>query len=198
MDNPIDMLIDSFQQAKAAGDTNGPFFAMTTLDESGFPMSRTVTVREISSAGIVIYINRVSPKIEQLKLNPAYELLFFWPSQLRQFRVRGSYEIFENEDQRCSWEQKPYAGKLYDLFQIEGLSQSSELPSREAYLETAAEIRARFPEESSLEMPHELVCLGFQPDYVESWYGDMKDRLHDRRLFRLQSDGDWSEQVLVP
>ncbi len=198
MDDPRQMLIDSYAQAQATGDAYSHFFNMTTVDEVGCPVTRTLTLREITMDGIVVYINRESPKIEQLKFHPVYELLFFWPSLLRQFRVRGRYEIFENEAQRLSWKAKSYQGKLYDLFHVHGLAQSSRLLSRDAYLQKAAEVRVRFPVESKLEMPSENACIQFIPDYIESWYGSMEDHLHDRRLFRRQKDGPWSEQVLVP
>lgn len=198
MDDPRQMLIDSFIQAEASGDAYSRFFSMSTVDEMGCPVTRTLTLREITLDGIVVYINRESPKIEQLKLNPVYELLLFWPSLLRQFRVRGRYEIFEDETQRLSWNAKPYPGKLYDLFHVHGLMQSSRLASRDGYLQKAAEVRDRFHEAGGLQMPSENACIRFIPDYIESWYGSMEDHLHDRRLFRRQADGEWSEQVLVP
>ena len=198
MDDPCRMLLESYRQAQTLGDSNSRFFSMTTLDESGCPVCRIVTLREITMEGILIYINRESPKIEQLKRNPVYELLFFWPSLLRQFRVRGRYEIRVDAGQGRNWQTKSYAGKLYDLFHVHGVKQSSILPSRDFYLQKAAEVKSRFPAESDLEMPAENSCILFIPNLIESWYGSMEDHLHDRRLFHRLKDGAWTEQVLVP
>lgn len=198
MNDPIDILLDSFEQALAVEQHNNARYAtLTTLDESGFPVSRTVTIREMTREGIAIYISEQSPKMTHLRLNSIYELLLFWPSLLRQFRLRGRYEVLSSESQREAWRKKTYAGKLYDLFQAFEQPQSSILPSREAYLARAEGLRARFPEQAELAMPEVAVTLRLIPDYVESWFASMEDGLHDRRLFRLM-DGQWIHQVLVP
>jgi len=197
MDNPVKLLLHCFQQAQASKDPNAKFCALITLDEDGSPVSRTVTIREMSLDGVVIYINRQSPKIDQLRKNSNYELLFFWPSSIRQFRVRGSYEIYVSDKQLQSWCAKPYAGKLYDLFQSCEQRQSSALPSRQEYLEKAAQLKLKFPEGEELQMPAEQLSICFKPDYIESWFASMSDGLHDRRLYRL-TEKEWRCQVLVP
>ena len=196
MSDPVNFLLRSYAQAQDSGDPNAKFCALTTLDEGGFPVSRMVTVREMSPEGVSIYINGRSPKVDQLKNNPNYELLFFWPSMIRQFRLRGSYEIYFSEKQRQSWGDKPYAGKLYDLFQS-CEQQSSVLASRQDYLEKAARLKLKFPEAENLEMPDEQLNLRFKPNYIESWVASMEDGLHDRRRYRLTDKG-WQCQVLVP
>jgi pyridoxine/pyridoxamine 5'-phosphate oxidase len=197
MDDPVELLIQSFHQARTAGDANAQYCALTTLDEDGYPVSRTVTVRQMNPEGIVIYINGQSPKVVQLKNNPKYELMFFWPSLIRQFRVRGAYEIFQSETQQRSWDGKPYAGKLYDLFHSFAHRQSAVLASRQAYLLKAEQLKQKFPQHGDMEMPVEQVSLRFIPLYIESWSASMRDRMHDRRLYRLTDDG-WQCQVLVP
>jgi pyridoxine/pyridoxamine 5'-phosphate oxidase len=197
MNDPVNLLLHSYARAQASGDPNAKFCTLVTLDESGFPVSRTVTVRELSPEGVSIYINGRSPKVDQLKNNPNYELLFFWPSILRQFRLRGGYEIYSSEQQRQNWREKPYAGKLYDLFQSCEQQQSSVLVSRKDYLEKAARLKLKFPETGILEMPDEQLNLRFKPDYIESWVASMEDGLHDRRRYRLTDQG-WQCQVLVP
>lgn len=197
MEDPFELLIQSFRQAHTARDPNAQYCVLTTLDEAGYPVSRTVTVREMNPGGIVIYINSQSPKVDHLKSRPNYELLFFWPALIRQFRVRGDYQIFQSETQTRSWAGKPYAGKLYDLFHSFEQRQSTVLSSREAYLLRAEQLKQKFPQNEDLQMPSEQVCLRFIPDYIESWFASMRDRLHDRRLCRLTDKG-WQCQVLVP
>ena len=197
MEDPVKLMLHCFQQAQASEDANAKFCALTTLDEEGLPVSRTVTIREMSLDGVVIYINGQSPKIDQLRKNPNYELLFFWSSSTRQFRVRGSYEIFASDKQLQSWRAKPYAGKLYDLFQSCQQRQSSTLFSRQTYLEKAAQLKQRFPEGEDIQMPAEQLSICFKPDYIESWFASMSDGLHDRRLYRW-IEGKWQCQVLVP
>jgi len=169
MQDPLELLLGSFRQAQSAGDVNAQYCTLTTLDAAGYPVSRTVTIREMTPEGIVIYINRQSPKVSHLRDNPKFERLFFWPSLIRQFRVRGAYEIFPSDTQRRSWAGKPYAGKLYGLFQTCEQQQCSVLPSRRAYLERAARLKQRFPETDALQMPAELAALRLRPDYIESW-----------------------------
>lgn len=195
--DPLHLLIQSFERAGLNGDPNAKFCTLTTLDEVGFPVSRTVTVRHLDYQGILVYINSNSPKVEQLTKNARYELLFFWSTLLQQYRIRGSYQIFDNESQRSSWLEKPYAGKLYDLFQTEQQKQSSVLGSRQNYEQQALELKRQYPPTANLEMPAELQTIRFRPDYIESWTGSMKDGLHDRRLYRL-TDQAWHCDILVP
>ena len=197
MNDPIDLLLDSFESALGAEEGNARYATLTTVDETGCPVSRTVTIRDMTREGISIYVNGQSPKMMHLRLNAIYELLLFWPSSLRQFRVRGRYKVLSSEHQRSAWRQKPYAGKLYDLFQVYEQPQSSILPSRDAYLSKAEALRQRFPEQADLPMPEDAVTLQIMPDYIESWLPSMEDRLHDRRLYRL-AGGQWTCQVLVP
>lgn len=195
--DPTELLLQSFVLASRDSDPNARYCTLTTIDEAGFPVSRTVTVREIDAQGIVIYINERSPKVEQLKNNPNFELLFFWPSLLRQFRVRGDYQIFPHANQRQSWQGKPYTGKLYDLFQSCEKPQSSILSSRGNYRQRMQRLKQRFAESDLLQMPAELVSLRFKPDYIESWIGSMQDGMHDRRLYQRTKKG-WQCQLLVP
>jgi len=197
MDDPVKLLLQSFQQAQASGDSNAKFCVLTTVDEGGLPVSRTVTIREIGPDGVVIYVNEQSPKVDHLRKNRNYELLFFWPSSIRQFRIRGNYEIYASDKQLQSWRDKPYVGKLYDLFQSGEQRQSSTLSSRQEYLEKIAQLKQAFPEGEDLQMPAEQLSLRFKPDYIETWFASMSDGLHDRRLYRLTGKG-WRCQVLVP
>lgn len=195
--DPFQFLIQSFQQARINRDANAQYCVLATVDKKGHPVTRMVTVRTMNPDGVVIYINGQSPKVDQLTKNPVYELLFFWPSMIRQFRLRGSHEIYTSKRQRHSWDSKPYAGKLYDLFQSCEQNQSSVLTSREDYLDRAKKLKQRYPVDDDFDMPSEQVSLCFRPDYIESWVASMEDRLHDRRLSRLTGKG-WQNQVLVP
>ncbi len=195
--NPVDLLTENFLAAHQAGDPNARFCSLSTLDEVGFPVSRIVTIREMNAEGIDIYINGNSPKVEQLKNNSNYELLFFWPSSLQQFRLRGSYKVFSNDKQKSSWADKPYAGKLYDLFQSFEQPQSSVIPSREYYHDKARELKQNYPADAEIEMPSEQLTLRFTADYIETWKASMDDGLHDRRLYKL-IDSHWVSEILVP
>ena len=197
LQNPVHLLSEACQAAHLAGDPNAKFCSLTTLDESGFPVSRIVTIREMNAKGIVIYINGQSPKVKQLENNPNYELLFFWPSSLQQFRLRGKHEIFANDKQKSSWSSKPYAGKLYDLFQSFEQAQSSVISSREVYLHRAENLKQKFPSDGNLEMPSEQLSLRFKADYIEFWRASMLDGLHDRKLYRL-IETDWHCEILIP
>jgi pyridoxine/pyridoxamine 5'-phosphate oxidase len=59
--------------------------------------------------------NATSAKWRELRANRRYELLVFWSSIQRQYRVRGGFDEIPFSEIARHWEQKNAAGKLLDL-----------------------------------------------------------------------------------
>ncbi|MBV1915696.1 MAG: pyridoxamine 5'-phosphate oxidase family protein [Pseudomonadales bacterium] len=197
MIQPLDELINTHQQALEARDPSSRFCVLNTVDKNGYPASRVLTVRSIEQTGITLYVDQHSPKVLQLQSNPKFELLFFWPTLMKQYRVRGKFQIMKNPDQATEWINKPYAGRLVDLYHSVGRKQSSSVDSLKTVQSELAALAAQYPDQQLTEIPDGLVTLLVKPTHIGAWINMQEDRIHDRREYSLM-DGSWQEQVLVP
>lgn len=195
--SPLEAIIESYAQAIDAQDPMAEFCNLITIDPEGYPQSRTVTIRNITNESIVIYANTQSPKIQHLAQCPKYEINLFWPTIMAQYRLRGSYKIEYTEDFGAKWHQKPYAGKLMDIYNAHGRRQSTPIDSYATLVKEVESFSHQYPEDASLKMPDCIRMIVLDPTYIESWVGSVSDRLHHRRNYQL-IDGSWQEECIVP
>jgi pyridoxamine 5'-phosphate oxidase len=94
------------------------------------------------------------------------------------------------------WRLKVHTSRLLDVYYEAQGPQSSEVPSRAAFLAGIDGLRSRYPEPDAVPRPEGLRGVYLRPERVEIWRGS-PDRLHDRRIFTRQG-GSWAERVLVP
>lgn len=197
MFSPIDELIATYNEAHSTRDASSRFCVLTTVDAMGCPVSRVLTVRSINEEGVRLYVDRQSPKIFQLEKNSHYELLFFWPNLMRQFKVRGEFELIEDAQQAVEWRNKPYAGRLVDLYHSVEREQSSVIDSLKTIRSEISVLADKSTEQQLTEMPDGLITLLIKPNFISVWINVQEDRIHDRREYSLV-DGVWHQQVLVP
>ena len=197
MASPLDELINTHREALDAKDPSSRFCVLNTIDENGYPASRVLTVRSVEHRGVALYVDKHSPKIQHLRNNPNFELLFFWPSLMKQYKVRGDFELYRNDEQAADWKNKPYAGRLVDLYHAVGRVQSSPVDSLATVQSEIKKLAEQYPEQQLTEMPDRLVTLLLKPTHIGAWINVQEDRIHDRREYSLV-EGVWQEQVLVP
>ena len=197
MESPLDELINTHREALDVRDPSSRFCVLNTIDENGYPASRVLTVRSVEHRGVSLYVDKHSPKIQQLQKNPNFELLFFWPSLMKQYKVRGDFELYPDDEQITGWINKPYAGRLVDLYHSVGRVQSSPVDSLATVKSEIKKLAEQYPEQQLTEMPDGLVTLLLKPTHIGAWINVQEDRIHDRREYSLV-EGVWQEQVLVP
>jgi pyridoxamine 5'-phosphate oxidase len=189
--------MEVLEGARRARDPGADWLNLVTVDADGFPVTRIMTIRGIDEEGVVVTLNRDSPKMRQLAENGRYEAHLFWPNLLGQVRMRGAYRVEDPPELAEGWRERAYAGKILDLYAVHCRPQSSVVASRGVLLEELAELRRRFPSDQEIEKPEQVVNLVLVPDFVELWIGDATDRMHDRRRYTREGDA-WREEVLVP
>ncbi len=190
-------LMEALEGARRARDPGADWLNLITVDARGFPVARIMTIRGISAEGVVVTVNRHSPKMRQLAEGGRYEAHLFWPNLLGQVRMRGAYRVEDPPELAQGWRGRAYGGKIVDLYQVYCRPQSSIVASREVLLEELAQLRLRFPSGQAIEKPAEVVNLVLLPDFLELWIGDATDRMHDRRRY-MRKGADWLEEILVP
>jgi pyridoxamine 5'-phosphate oxidase len=187
--DPMAELLALWQAARAAQDGAANYIALSTLDETGCPASRMLTLREL-----VCYINSESPKALQLQADARFELLCFWPSLMVSARVRGSSSLRREQAFLDGWRTKPKASRYADLLHTR-LKQSSTIASREALIAEMANLQAAVPEPQT--PPGSLAQLIIEPNWIEILRISDADRLHQRTLWQ-RSEGCWTAHTLVP
>lgn len=183
-----------YLKAVEEGDPCANFLTLTTIDSSGLPHSRVLTIRSVTESFITVNVNLTSPKMVELTSNNKWELSGFWPKQMFQFRIRGSVSYSSPVSLSESWKKKNKHSRLADIYHASVRQQSSIVESRDKLL---AEVSELSKTANLSNMPESVVSLDFSPDFYEIWVGSLENRLHERTVHNLK-EGHWELKVLVP
>lgn len=194
-DNPLLALGEHYQQAIAAGDPSAKTCTLATVDKEQVSL-RTLVLRELAERGPVIFVNDSSPKWRALMAGGHSELLLFWPSQMRQYRLRGQWQLLHEEEMRQHWQHKPDGSKCLDHFYAQYQPQSSELSSDEDLPAAIAALRRAQPATEEIPFSPNARGLALHIDWLEHWAA-RPDGLHERHCY-WQQQGQWHCQRLVP
>ena len=165
---------------------------LSTVDSEGFPDSRVVLLKGIEQGGFVFYTNYGSTKAVQLKNNPHAALNFYWPSLVRQVRVRGSVKRVSRAESDAYFSSRPKASQLSAI----ASPQSQEIDSRESLLELVNRETLKHNSQEIITCPKRWGGYRLVPDEMEFWQG-RDDRLHDCIQY-FKQQGKWKHRRLAP
>ncbi len=194
---PMEEIAASRDAAREAKDPMTDFCTLATVDDHGCPQARVVVLRDLHSGGVELMISRKSPKFRHLEATGKYQILLYWKTLGRQFRLSGDYQILPPEAREKVWSYKRHTSKLLEHFYEEYQEQSTPLASREDLVTGIASLKAKYPEASETPLPPSAAQILFAPHRVELWYGSEEDRLH-RRWLATRSRNAWERQLLTP
>jgi len=192
-DEPLRLFASWFAAAREAEPVNPEAMALSTVDADGLPNARMVLLKGFDERGFVFYTNFNSTKGHELAEAPKAALTFYWKSQQRQVRIRGSVEVVSKE------EADTYFATRSRMAQIGAWAskQSSALESRLAFEKAVALYTAKFALGTVPRPPH---WSGYRvvPQEIEFWQ-ERPFRLHDRIVFaRPNRNASWSKTRLYP
>ena len=124
MINPLHRLLEPFGETRRTNDPCATFVTLVIVDQGGTPVSRIITVRETTDAGLIASVSTTSPKVAQLVADK-WEVLCFWPSLMAQCRLRGHAHIQHNEATAANWNMRPKTSRLVDTYHASMRPQSS-------------------------------------------------------------------------
>lgn len=182
-----------FGEALTSEPNDANAMALATATPEGFPSVRMVLLKGHGRDGFVFYTNAESRKGGQIRANMRAALLFHWKSLRRQVRIEGPLAEVSAAEADAYFHSRPRVSQIGSA----ASDQSRPLPERQVYLDRVAALEARFPEGDIPRPPH---WTGFRlsPRRIEFWR-DREFRLHDRRLFTRDSEGEaWSNTLLYP
>lgn len=178
-------------EARAAGLGEEPVCTLATIDETGAPDARLITIRTSDERGLTFYNDIRSPKGRQVAAQPRAALVAYWSVLARQVRIRGKVDILTAAESDAAFSMRPRRSQI-GYWSNE---QSAQIADRAALEEQLDQAIARFGDQNIPRPEHWAVhCL--RPEYIEFWQSGER-HLHDRIAYTL-IDERWSAERLQP
>lgn len=195
MNNPITLLQRDHTAARSLGDSNADICFLGLAENNG-PSVRTLVLRGISEDGFTLFISKTSPKWRIIKDNAEAELLLWYPSIQKQYRIHGRIRVLGQESIDKNWPRRPAGSKYLDHAYTTFSAQSTEIASRDALVAHIDDHKMRQPEDE-LEIPETAAGIQLSPASIEILDLNAQDRIHDRRRYNITDQG-WQEIQLMP
>ena len=190
---PMDQFALWFKEATNADLLEPNAMTLATADPDGKPRARIVLLKDYSDGGFVFYTNYQSDKATELIANPQAALVFLWDKLERQVRVEGKVEKISPEESDTYFHSRPMGSQIGAWVS----PQSSIIPNREVLETKQKELEQKYADSEQIPRPENWGGFRVVPHRVEFWQG-RPSRLHDRLVYRLQSDGTWEVVRLAP
>ena len=139
--DPIDKIKTDRAEARKLSDPNADTCFLALADKNGQASVRTLVLREIGDRHFVLFLNRTSPKWKLLEAGAGYELLIWYPSRQRQYRVQGSLVELDSSIVNVNWLRRPQGSKYLDYVYQEMAPQSSKLNNRQQLVEEVQRLK---------------------------------------------------------
>ena len=196
--NPLNQIIEDQQNARDLKDANADICFLALNDASG-PSVRTLVLREVSPSGLTLFINKTSPKWRAIEHSPRAQILLWYPSLQKQYRLSGSFLELERSTIIENWQRRPSASKYLDQVYEKFGNQSSTIDSRERLTSHIDSLKSEYNPED-LETPANATGILLEPDQIECLDLNDNNRIHHRHLYKLNNEIDpkWHESVLIP
>ncbi|MFQ5543732.1 MAG: pyridoxamine 5'-phosphate oxidase [Nitrospiria bacterium] len=166
--------------------------SLSTASKSGEPTLRTVLLKIFDSRGFVFFTNYESEKAKQIEENRHVALLFPWLSLDRQVKILGTATKIPTAESLKYFMTRPRGSQLGAW-----VSHQSQVISTRKILETSFKVFTKRFSEGSIPIPNFWGGYRIVPRLFEFWQG-RPDRLHDRFVYRPQSDTSWRIERLAP
>ena len=193
--NPVDKIVADRVSARGFNDPIADVCFLALSDDNR-PSVRTLVMRNISEAGFTLFVNKTSEKWRILEANNRAELLLWFSTLQRQYRVRGIIEELDRESIENNWPRRPTGSKYLDHAYSHFQRQSSSIESHATLARYIQDFKQDNPEKS-LTTPATATGLKLIPGEIEMLDLNDPNRIHDRRLFRRDHD-NWVATQLMP
>ncbi len=189
---PLKLFAEWFALAKESEPNDPDAVAVATATPDAAPSVRMVLMKEFGPEGFVFYTNAQSRKGGELLANPQAAMLFHWKSLRRQIRIEGRIEEVDPATADAYFASRSRDSQLGAL----ASDQSRPLASRAEFLGRIARVTAQHLVGRVPRPPH---WTGFRlvPHAFEFWM-DRPFRLHERRRFERDGNGNWTSGLLYP
>ena len=190
-DNPLSLFGKWLNEVEEINNLESASMVLSTIDENSKPTSRTVLLKDFNESGFIFYTNYDSPKAEHLEKNPHAALLFYWPNEERQIRIRGRVSKISKTTSEKYFHTRPRLSQLAAWVS----KQSQKITNRKQLEDELATITTKY-ENQEVPLPDYWGGYSLSPVLYEFWQG-RRGRLHDRFSYTLNKT-HWSVERLAP
>ncbi|WP_432571852.1 pyridoxine/pyridoxamine 5'-phosphate oxidase [Kineococcus sp. SYSU DK005] len=190
-EDPLELLVAWLREAAAAGVPEPHALTLATVDAAGRPDARVLVLKDVAESALWIASEAGSPKGRQLASVPVAALVFYWPQQGRQVRVRG--RVRQADEQRAARDflERPAHGRA------ESLLERQSRPLDEAHLsDEFADVDDLVELEPSV-VASTWRLWGVDASRVEFWQS-APDGRHLRLRYSRAEHGGYDRQLLRP
>ena len=190
-EDPYEFFEKWFDEAVGAEVLDPSAMTVATVNKQGRPGVCVVYMRDITNKGLVFYTNYNSRKAQDLEVNPAVSVNFFWVELDRQIRFTGVVEKVSASLSDQYFAKRPRPSQISAW----ASDQSAAVENREVLDEQFRFYEHKFKDKT---VPRPAHWGGYRilPDYIEFWQG-RPNRMHDRIVF-YKSVEDWTKKRLAP
>ena len=189
--NAIEQFARWFSEARNSHLHEVNSMTLATAAPDGTPSARIVLLKGFDGRGFIFYTNYNSAKGKELLQNPKASLIFFWKELERQIRINGTVAKVSDMESDVYFKLRP-AGSRLGAWASE---QSSVIANRKILEDNMLKYEQQFG--NNIPRPPHWGGYVVQPLKIEFWQG-RSNRLHDRILYTLQLDGNWTRERLAP
>jgi pyridoxamine 5'-phosphate oxidase len=165
---------------------------LATADPNGMPSTRIVLLKDFSDKGLTFYTNYESRKARQVESNPHASANFLWMPLQRQVNVIGRVERIPQAESLKYFLSRPLDSQLGAWTS----PQSQVITSRSILEARLDEMKRKFAD-GKVPLPDNWGGYRIIPESFEFWQG-RPSRLHDRFIFRLSGERQWTAERLAP
>lgn len=190
--NPIEQFNIWFNEAMEAEVKEVNSMTLSTVSDLNRPSSRIVLLKGVEEGQFIFYTNYQSNKGRQIESNPYVSLNFFWHELERQVCIEGKAVKVDTKTSSSYFESRPRASQIG----AHTSPQSTPVTNRTILEERFAKLTQEFGD-APIERPAQWGGYAVFANKLEFWQG-RASRLHDRILYSLDEDNQWSKVRLAP
>lgn len=189
--NPFTQFNQWMREVIDSGEKEPTAMTLSTFGTDGFPHSRIVLLKFIDDEGFTFFTNYKSAKGQDIEINNAVGLHFFWSNLERQIRIVGFAKKTSRELSENYFLTRPVESQIGAW----ASDQSEEIESRN-YLESRFEHFKNKFQDQIVPLPSHWGGYKIIPQKIEFWQG-RNSRLHDRILYEKVNES-WKIKRLAP
>jgi pyridoxine/pyridoxamine 5'-phosphate oxidase len=178
----IDAINKVMDEAKAAHIPMANAASLATVSSDYSPSVRTVTICDVNSAGLLLFINNNSGKAHHISQQPNVGLCFYWHDLHLQLAIQGSAVETDVNEANLWWK------KQDRNFQLAAWASSQ--PRHPAQQRASA--KTQFADER-LPMPAHWTAYRIKPFRIEFWEANWK-RASSHYCYE-QKEGLWGKSI---
>ena len=191
LNNPFELFQKWFEEAEKKEINDPNALALGTANKEGKPSVRMVLLKGHSEKGFVFYTNLNSQKGNEIKENPNATMCFHWKSLLRQIRIVGTIEQFDDKISDEYFNSRAYDSRIGAW----ASKQSSILKNRDELLKNIDEFKKKY--KNNVPRPSHWSGWNLKPISIEFWL-DGENRIHERLKYSLDKNNNWVKNLLSP